>query len=99
MLTSLRVMLCALLPVVVLAQSDAGLVERAKREGRVVLYTSLAPTESAPLAAAFEKQYGIKVELWRANGSTRRSVPPTKRRLVLSSRLCAWTNEPCSYGL
>ena len=66
MLTSLRVMLCALLPALVLAQADAGLVQRAKREGRVVLYTSLAPTESAPLAAAFEKQYGIKVELWRA---------------------------------
>ena len=34
--------------------------------GPVVLYTSLAPTESKPLAEAFEKKYGIKVELWRA---------------------------------
>jgi iron(III) transport system substrate-binding protein len=41
-------------------------VERAKQEGIVVLYTSLAPTESKPLAEAFEKKYGIKVELWRA---------------------------------
>jgi iron(III) transport system substrate-binding protein len=32
----------------------------------VVLYTSLAPTESGPLAQAFEKKAGIKVELWRA---------------------------------
>jgi iron(III) transport system substrate-binding protein len=32
----------------------------------VVLYTSLAPTESGPLAQAFEKKTGIKVELWRA---------------------------------
>ena len=48
------------------ADRDARLVERAKREGRVVLYTSLAPTESQPLAAAFEKKYGVKVELWRA---------------------------------
>src|ERR1700752_4552107 len=45
---------------------DAQLVERAKREGVVSLYTSLAPTESQPLAAAFEKKYGIKVQLWRA---------------------------------
>src|SRR5687768_14213732 len=45
---------------------DARLVERAKQEGIVVLYTSLAPTESKPLAAAFEKKYGIKVELWRS---------------------------------
>jgi iron(III) transport system substrate-binding protein len=32
----------------------------------VSLYTSLAPTESGPLAQAFEKKTGIKVELWRA---------------------------------
>src|SRR5215472_407050 len=32
----------------------------------VVLYTSLAPTESGPLAKAFEKKTGIKVEIWRA---------------------------------
>jgi len=48
------------------ADRDARLVERAKQEGQVVLYTSLAPTESKPLAEAFEKKYGIKVELWRA---------------------------------
>ena len=48
------------------ADRDARLVERAKSEGSVVLYTSLAPTESKPLAEAFEKKYAIKVELWRA---------------------------------
>src|SRR3954469_1497941 len=48
------------------ADRDARLVERAKKEGSVVLYTSLAPTESRPLADAFEKKYGVKVELWRA---------------------------------
>jgi len=48
------------------ADRDARLIERAKAEGSVVLYTSLAPTESKPLAEAFEKKYGIKVELWRA---------------------------------
>ena len=48
------------------ADRDARLVEKAKQEGRLVLYTSLAPTESRPLAEAFEKKYGIKVELWRA---------------------------------
>jgi iron(III) transport system substrate-binding protein len=81
MLKISQVLLCFLLVPAVLAQGpatndavfryrgtdrDARLVERAKREGRVVLYTSLAPTESTPLAAAFEKKYGIKVELWRA---------------------------------
>src|SRR5436190_8407130 len=45
---------------------EARMVERAKQEGSVVLYTSLAPSESKPLAEAFEKKYGIKVDLWRA---------------------------------
>jgi iron(III) transport system substrate-binding protein len=48
------------------ADRDAKLVEAAKKEGSVVLYTSLAPTESKPLGDAFEKKYGIKVDLWRA---------------------------------
>ena len=42
------------------------LADRAKQEGGLTLYTSLAPTESQPLTQAFEKKYGIKVELWRA---------------------------------
>ncbi len=48
------------------ADREARLAERAKQEGSLVLYTSLAPTESKPLAEAFEKKYGVKVELWRA---------------------------------
>src|SRR3954462_5734888 len=48
------------------ADREARLVQRAKQEGTVVLYTSLAPTESKPLAEALEKKYGLKVELWRA---------------------------------
>ena len=55
-----------ILPAVLLAQAPADRVERAKREGTLVLYTSLAPTESQPLADAFEKKYGVKVTLWRA---------------------------------
>ena len=34
------------------------LVEKARQEGVVVVYTSLATTESTPLAKAFEKKYG-----------------------------------------
>jgi iron(III) transport system substrate-binding protein len=44
----------------------ARLVDKAKEEGKLVLYTSLATTESIPLTQAFEKKYGIKVEMWRA---------------------------------
>ena len=73
-------LLAALLPLSAAAQSpsndavfryqgadrDARLVQKAKEEGTLVLYTSLAPSESKPLAEAFEKKYGIKVELWRS---------------------------------
>src|SRR5437773_4154305 len=48
------------------ADREQRLLERARGEGTVVVYTSLAPTESTPLAQAFEKKTGVKVELWRA---------------------------------
>ena len=48
------------------ADRSSRIMEQARKEGTVVLYTSLAPTESGPLAQAFEKKTGIKVELWRA---------------------------------
>ena len=47
---------------------DASLVERAKKEGAVTLYTSMQLVDSGPLTQAFEKRYGIKVSLWRASG-------------------------------
>jgi iron(III) transport system substrate-binding protein len=48
------------------ADRAARLLERAKQEGSVTVYTSLAPTEAGPLMEAFEKKTGIKVNLWRA---------------------------------
>jgi len=48
------------------ADRDQRLVERARREGTVSFYTSMATTESIPLGQVFEKKYGVKVELWRA---------------------------------
>jgi iron(III) transport system substrate-binding protein len=64
------------------ADRDARLIEGAKREGSVVLYTSLAPTESQPLASAFEQKYGIRVELWRALSDqvVRRAVTEAQAR-------------------
>src|SRR5258708_15195455 len=56
------------------ADREQRLLERARREGTVVVYTSLAPTESAPLARAFEERTGVKVELWRAPSG--KAVPP-----------------------
>jgi iron(III) transport system substrate-binding protein len=42
------------------------LAAKAREEGTLTLYTSMATTESAPLAQAFEKKHGVKVQLWRA---------------------------------
>jgi len=47
---------------------DADLAARAKKEGAVTLYTSMQVVDSGPLTQAFEKKYGIKVNLWRASG-------------------------------
>lgn len=58
------------------ADRDQRLVEKARQEGAIVLYTSLLPSESMPLTQAFEKKYGIKVELWRASSEkvTQRAI-------------------------
>jgi len=42
------------------------LADRARQEGALVVYTSLATSESGPLTQAFEKKYGVKVQLWRS---------------------------------
>ena len=64
------------------ADRDQRLRDGARREGTVVLYTSLAPPESGPLTQAFEKKHGVKVELWRANSEkvTQRTVTEARGR-------------------
>lgn len=42
------------------------LTAKAREEGTLTFYTSMATTESGPLAKAFETKYGVKVQLWRA---------------------------------
>jgi len=56
----LLVLACLALPA--LAQDPAA----ARKEGEVMLYTSLVPEDLAPLGAAFEKKYGVKLKTWRA---------------------------------
>src|SRR5437660_5629559 len=38
----------------------------AKREGMLVLYSTMTLEDASPLLAAFEKKHGIKVKMWRA---------------------------------
>jgi iron(III) transport system substrate-binding protein len=49
------------------ADRDPLLLQKAREEGRLVWYTSMAQTESVPFIKAFEAKYGVKVELWRAS--------------------------------
>jgi iron(III) transport system substrate-binding protein len=49
------------------ADREARLLEGARKEGEVVLYTSLTMEDMAALNGAFEKRYGVKVRMWRAS--------------------------------
>jgi iron(III) transport system substrate-binding protein len=49
------------------ADREKVLAEGAKKEGEVMVYTSLVPEDLTALAAAFEKKYGVKLKTWRAN--------------------------------
>jgi iron(III) transport system substrate-binding protein len=48
------------------ADRDARLLAAAKKEGALNFYTSMQTPESGPLTQAFQKKYGIRVNLWRA---------------------------------
>jgi ABC-type Fe3+ transport system substrate-binding protein len=48
------------------AQVSARLVEEAKREGSVAVYSSMAEKDLRRLVADFERRYGVKVNLWRS---------------------------------
>src|SRR5262249_21243562 len=50
------------------------LIAKAREEGSLTLYTSIATTESTLLARAFESRYGVKVQLWRAARGGRRGM-------------------------
>ena len=49
------------------ADRDARLLDAAKKEGTVAVYTSLNTKDSVPIKDAFEKKYGIKLVLWRSS--------------------------------
>ena len=42
------------------------LIDGAKKEGQLTVYTSAQADDLGPVIAGFEKKYGIKTELWRA---------------------------------
>lgn len=67
------------------AQSDPKLVEAAKKEGKLVWYTSTNVSESKPLLDDFEKLYPfVKGEIFRASGEK------TLNRIITESRAGRW---------
>ncbi len=48
------------------ADRDQRLLDGARKERQVTVYTSLNLKDSVPITTAFEKKYGVKVSLWRA---------------------------------
>jgi iron(III) transport system substrate-binding protein len=52
------------------ADRAARLIAGAKREGTLTLYTSAAVADMAPVAAEFEKKYGVGVRMWRASSES-----------------------------
>jgi iron(III) transport system substrate-binding protein len=49
------------------ADREAKLLEGARKEGQVSIYTSLNTRDSGPITQAFEKKYGVKPLLWRSS--------------------------------
>src|SRR6267142_2219215 len=49
------------------AEREQRMLEGAKKEKQVTVYTSLNLKDSVPITQAFEKKYGVKVELWRSS--------------------------------
>ena len=58
------------------------LVEGAKKEGSLTFYSSIPVADINALTAAFEKKYGLKVNVWRADseGFLQRMVSEAKAR-------------------
>jgi iron(III) transport system substrate-binding protein len=49
------------------ADREQKLVDAAKKEGKLTLYTSMAADDMQKIATSFEQKYGIKVNVWRAS--------------------------------
>src|SRR5947209_1549339 len=49
------------------ADRTKSLIDGAKKEGQLTFYTSAPVDDVTAVTAAFEKKYGVKVNIWRAS--------------------------------
>ena len=64
------------------ADREQRLIEGAKKENELTFYSSIPTEDIAALTAAFDKKYGVKVKVWRADfeGFLQRIVNEAKAR-------------------
>ena len=76
------------------ADREKMLADGAKKEGEVMLYTSLVPEDLTALGAAFEKKYGVNLKTWRANSEKVLQRAVTEARAGRNDADIVETNGP-----
>jgi len=71
------------------ADREQKLIEGAKKEGSLEIYTSAQSDDMGALVAAFEKKYGVKVNVWRS------SSEKVLQRTVTEARGNRFTVDVC----
>jgi iron(III) transport system substrate-binding protein len=94
-------LLLAAVPALALAQlqyegpdREKMLLQGAKKEGELMLYTSLVPEDITAISAAFEKKYGVKLKVWRANSEKVLQRAVTEARAGRNDADVVETNGP-----
>ena len=71
------------------ADREQRLIEGAKTEGELMLYSSMQHDSIAPLQKAFEEKYGLKMRIWRGAGTDiLRRVTTEAKAQPLRTRRC-----------
>src|SRR6187431_3427309 len=76
------------------ADRSQKLVEGAKKEGELNIYTSAQSDDMGALVSAFEKKYGIKVNVWRSSSEKVLQRFVTESRSSKHTMDVAETNGP-----
>jgi iron(III) transport system substrate-binding protein len=76
------------------ADREGRLAAKAREEGTLLLYTSMSTSESGQLAQAFEKKYGVKVQIWRNLSEAVRQRTITEARARRHAVDVIETNSP-----
>src|SRR3989442_6398979 len=70
------------------------LIDGAKKEGELNLYTSAQSDDMGALVGAFEKKYGIKVSVWRASSEKGLPRAVAEARAHPNTAAIVATNRP-----